>query len=321
MHEHNDKVYFHSTRCDVTDNAVFPIRNFFDIKAESVGSEIALVSGGFFLLQTKEVDSKYSWFGDPFGLLVSDYRVYSYATFERSCIVQDEDGNCFNSRLSCLDFDYGYNGIWVKPKMIYSRMTTKSNPFLACKEDFVDFLLLNGRVHDKKCSGKIECPVSGIVTRFAYSDAPDWKIGTEVSVRFAKNKKKIKFAIQCAPTLIEDGRIVLSTSSFYDDYLVTPNNKECLVPRVYDKGYMVGCDRIKVGFGFTKSNRLIWVAIEPNENKDITLLDVAKELLEHDVMVAIALDGGGSVKAYHASNEIVGAKEKKRSIPYFIEIS
>jgi hypothetical protein len=318
---HNSEYWYHPARCDVTEDAVFPIRNFFNIKAESVENETALVSGGFFLLQTKEVDSQYSWFGDPFGLLISDYKVYSYATFERSCVVQDEDGSCFVSRLSCSDFDYGHNGVWVEPKMIYSRTTTVSNPFLVCEEGFVDFLLLNRRVHDKKNSGQTECPVSGIIVRFAYTNVPDWKIGTEVSVRFANNKKKVKFAIQCAPLLIEEGRVVLSTSSYYDDYLVTPDNKECLVPRVYDKGYMIGCDRIKVGIGFAKSNKLIWVALEPKEHNKITLLNVTNELLEHETIDAIALDGGGSVKAYHASNEIVGAKEKKRSIPYFIEIS
>ena len=321
LHEYSDMVYFHPTRCNVKDDAVFPIRNFFDIKAKSVGNDNALVSGGFFLLQTNEVDSQYSWFGDPFGLLISNYKTYSYATFERSCIVQDENGDCFISRLSCSDFDYGHNDVWFTPIIIYSRATIDSNPFQICEKGFVDFLLLNGRVHDMADSGKIECPVSGIIVRFAYSDVPDWTIGTSVDVRFTKDKKKIRFAIQCAPKLVENDRVVLTKSSFYNDYLVTPHNDECLVPRVYDRGYIDGCNRIKVGMGFTKSNKLIWIALEPNASEQITLFDVANELLEHEAKAAIALDGGGSVKAYHASDEIVGAKEKKRSLPYFIEIS
>ncbi|GHU76232.1 hypothetical protein FACS1894188_08450 [Clostridia bacterium] len=320
LYEHMDEVYFHQSRSTVGGDAIFPIRNFFDIDVASVGKEVSLVSGGFFLLQTKEVDSRYNWFGDPFGMLVSNFKVYSYSTFKRSCIIQDDENNCFFDRLCCEDFDYGYNNIWHTPIFVYSRSNIQSHIYLNCEKGFVDYLLLNGIVLDKKYSGRMECPVSGIIVRFTYKDAPDWEIGLRIDVRFSKNKKRIKFAIQCAPALIVDNNIALKNSSFYDDYLYDFNNSECLVPRIYAKGCMIGCDRIKAGIGFTRNKDLMWCALESSDSITFSLFDVAKKLLEYGAVIAIALDGGGSVKAYHNFNEIVGAKDKRRSNPYFIEL-
>ena len=300
---------------------VFHVRNLFDIEPSSVTKDAALVSGGFFLLQPGEADTLHSWYGDPFSLLVLEYETYSYATFKRSCIIQDEEGTCFVDRFCCNDFEYGCGNHWFKPIEIYVRETSLSPVKIDTKKEFTNYVLLNGRVVEKTCSGKIECPVSGVIVKFNTDVDPGWEVGDKINLRLKRNGKKIKFAIQCGPTLIKNSNIVLQDTFFHEDNLTADSSKECLVPKVYSDGYRIGCDRPKVGMGFTRDNRILWLGLSPVESNTISLYDVAKELKQQGVVTAIALDGGGSARSYHDGKEIFGVSHKKRSLPYFLELT
>lgn len=298
------------------------VRNLFDIDPKSTKNNEFLINGGFFLLDPEEDDSSYTALGDPFGLLISEYNTISFPTIKRPIILLLNSGEIAYDRLSAEDFLYGFNDNWITPNEIIYRTNRTENLLTQVDKNSIDYILTNGYIVAIIEGGRAEVPINGIALRFNKNLKPEWSINQHINCKPKNLNELPKFAIQCGPTLIMQGRNVLTRKSFIEDNLFSENKTTGLIPIRLDRGYLNGCNRPKTCFGKNKNGDLVWKALFPYPGEYISLFDLANDITETDSLsFAIALDGGGSARLYHAGKRIAGDATERRGIPYFLSLS
>ena len=275
-----------------------------------------VTNSSYFLLVPEELPTPFDRFGQHIGLMLIENTILIPPLYPRPALCLTPSGPTI-LKPSISDLTLRLPGGF--PLGRYGKSEDIRSALLCFGNDTLDstikvakherLLAISGdTIVEDKTMGEVWVPRTGILVRLAGNDRNALRQNsTGQKVKFeVEGLMDSKHAIQCGPSLVENGKIVDLKQELLDEQFSLDNGF-----RLPPSRFPIDTDitrAARLAIGITKDNKLVAVLVEGGSSKvrkgikskasGMTLLELAQLMVSLEVQTAMNFDGGGSVQGF-----------------------